>query len=201
MSTPGGGGLDRGLVGGPDAAEPQALADALSAEHAAVYAYGVVAARVRTARSTAVGAAWQEHLRRRDELVSVLTAAGAVVPVPAPGYTLPVEVSDAETAVALALAVEESTAVAWRSVLERSAPGSPAVVVATTTPAAKPTTAPTTRTTAPTPSPSAVPQAPYAVRAAAVAALVDCAGRASAWRGVLGTSPVTTAFPGEPTPG
>ncbi len=199
MSTPGGGQFATGLDGGPEAAEPRALADALSAEHAAVYACGVVAARVRTDRAAAVDAAWQEHLRRRDELVSVLTAAGAAVPVAAPGYALPVEVTDAETAVALALVVEESTAVAWRSVLERSAPGSPAVVVATTTPAA--TTVATTRTAAPAASRRSAPPAPYAVRAAAVAALVDCAGRASAWRGVLGTSPVTTAFPGEPAPG
>lgn len=102
--------------------EQNALTDALAAEHAAVYAYGVVAARALPGRTGAVRAATLAHEQRRDALVAALTAAGASAPVAAPGYLLPVVVTNGEQAIQLAVAVEEAVALAWRSVLERSEP-------------------------------------------------------------------------------
>lgn len=103
--------------------ERSALDDAVAAEHAAVYAYGVVAARALPGRADAVRAATATHEQRRDALVAALTAAGSAAPVAAPGYVLPVVVRNGEQAIQLALAVEEEVALAWRSVLERSEPG------------------------------------------------------------------------------
>lgn len=154
-----------------NAAEQQALADALAAEHAAVYAYGVVAAFVLAQRRTAVDAATSAHAARRDAATDALTADRAAAPLSATGYALPVVVTDGVTAARLAAAVEDTTAQAWRAVLERSDP-------VTTAPTAD---APDLRTTA-------------------VAALTDCAVRAAGWRVALGAVPATTAFPGRPGP-
>lgn len=149
--------------------EQRALGVALAAEHAAVYAYGVVAAFVLPQRREAAAAATQAHGNRRDALTDALTAGAAPAPPAAPGYALPVTVVDAVTAVRLAATVEDSTAVAWRAVLERSDP--------VTTPPAPGT---------------------FDVRSTAVAALTDCAVRAAGWRVTLGVAPATTAFPGQP---
>lgn len=147
----------------------QALADAVRAEHAAVYAYGIVDAYAAAQRSAAVNAAATAHRRRRDATVALLRASGTQAPVAAPGYVIPLPVTDAASAAALAAEVERETAVAWRSVLEHSDPD-------------------------PDPPPAPADD----VRASAVAALTDCAVRAATWRAVLGQSPTTTAFPGQP---
>ena len=154
-------------------AEHGALADALAAEHAAVYAYGVVAAFALASRREAVAAATRAHATRRDALTDALTDDGATAPLSAPGYALPAAVTDAVTAMRLAVTLEDDTALAWRSVLERSDPVSA----------------------------SPAPRA-FEVRTTAVTALTDCAVRAAGWRLVLGTAPATRAFPGQPnTPG
>ena len=150
-------------------AEHGALADALAAEHAAVYAYGVVAAFALASRRDAVAAATRAHATRRDAVTDALTVDGATAPLSAPGYALPAAVIDAVTAMRLAVTLEDDTALAWRSVLERSDPVTP----------------------------SATPRA-FEVRAAAVSALTDCAVRAAGWRLVLGIAPATRAFPGQP---
>ncbi|MEO6882262.1 MAG: DUF4439 domain-containing protein [Mycobacteriaceae bacterium] len=184
--------------------EQDALTEALAAEHAAVYAYGVVAARALPGRTGAVRAATDVHEQRRDALVAALTAAGASAPVAAPGYLLPVVVTNGEQAIALALAVEEGVALAWHSVLERSEPGTaPATPLPTRTttptsapaPASNPSSTPAPASSDLVTAPSA-PGGTYAVRPTALAALTDCAVRATGWRRVLGTSPATTAFPG-----
>lgn len=147
------------------------MADALRAEHAAVYAYGVVAAFVLAPRKDAVAAATAAHEVRRDAVNRALVAAGAIAPVSEPGYLMPLAVTDPVTATQLAVIVETDTAVAWRSVLERSDPST-----------------------------EGVPGGSFDVRATAVAGLSDCAVRATGWRVALGTVPATTAFPGLPTP-
>jgi hypothetical protein len=55
-------------------------------EHAAVFAYGLIAARVPPGRREQARAAWAWHLTRRDLLEERLLAAGVQPPVAAPGY-------------------------------------------------------------------------------------------------------------------
>ncbi|MEV0946316.1 ferritin-like domain-containing protein [Rhodococcus sp. NPDC049939] len=100
------------------AAEAQSLADALTAEHAAVFAYGVVAAFSNPTRDAQVAADAAAHRACRDSLTDMLTAAGMPAPAAAAGYTLPFPVVDPVTAAQLAAQAEVDTAVAWRAVVE-----------------------------------------------------------------------------------
>ncbi|MFF8775156.1 ferritin-like domain-containing protein [Kitasatospora sp. NPDC015120] len=81
--------------------------DALSAEHAAIYGYGVVGARLtddqqRTDARTTLAA----HQSRRDAWQRLLTGTGATPTAAAPGYQLPFPVTDAPTATRLAAHLE-----------------------------------------------------------------------------------------------
>ncbi|AOW92407.1 hypothetical protein BFN03_05965 [Rhodococcus sp. WMMA185] len=102
----------------PTAAEGPSLADALATEHAAVFAYGVVAAFSDPTRATQVAADAAAHRARRDSLTDTLTAAGLTAPAAAAGYTLPFPVVDPITAAQLAAQTEADIAVAWRAVVE-----------------------------------------------------------------------------------
>jgi ferritin-like protein len=95
-----------------------ALAAALSAEEAAIYAYGLVGVNLTgdggrdEARSAEAA-----HRSRRDVLVSRLAQLRAsTAPVPA-GYELPFPVTDRAGALKLAIHVEDGVAAAWRAVL------------------------------------------------------------------------------------
>ena len=55
--------------------EQQALSDALRAEHAAVYAYGLIAAFSNPARIGDISADAAAHRARRDATIDALTAA------------------------------------------------------------------------------------------------------------------------------
>lgn len=158
--------------GGLSQQEQQSLGDALRAEHAAVYAYGLVAAHAAAQRDAVVAEAAAAHRARRDRATSLLSVGDARPPQAEAGYVLPVAVIDPTTAALLAAEVENETAVAWRSVLERSAPDQPA--------------------------PQVDGPLSAGVRSVAVDALIDCAVRMALWRGVLGQSSPTTAFPGQP---
>ena len=92
---------------------PPAGADALAAltsgEHAAVYAYGVVVARVAERDRARARQAWAWHLARRDVLEERLLAAGLRPPAAAPGYAIgPLPAPDA--VVTLAATVEDRIA-------------------------------------------------------------------------------------------
>ncbi|MEU1985667.1 ferritin-like domain-containing protein [Nocardia sp. NPDC019395] len=100
--------------------EQQALHDALAAEYAAVYAYGLIAAHAGAGQSRTVGQYTAEHRARRDATVDALTGKGGTAPPPDPAYTVPIPVSDPDTAAQLAIVVETDTAVAWRAVVERA---------------------------------------------------------------------------------
>lgn len=92
------------------ASDAQAVRTALAAEHAAVYGYGVLGARLSgTLRATAKDM-WNEHRAQRDELESVLT--GEPVPAAA-AYRLPVKVASARSAARLAAALEDDLAAAY----------------------------------------------------------------------------------------
>jgi hypothetical protein len=90
--------------------ELSALQDALAAEHAAVYGYGVAGAHLAGSRRAAATADWVAHQVARDDLEAMLRSAGAQ-PVPAAvAYRLPAPVHSARAAVSLALYLEEKVA-------------------------------------------------------------------------------------------
>ena len=91
---------------------------ALSAEEAAIYAYGILGVKL-TAEGELVEARAAEaiHRDRRDALVLRLAALKAsTAPAPA-GYELPFAVTGRDTALKLAIQVEDGVAQAWRAVL------------------------------------------------------------------------------------
>ncbi len=100
--------------------EQQALIDALDAEYAAVFAYGIVGAFSNPDRANLVAANTAAHRARRNATIDALTAASVTAPEPQAGYTVPFPVVDPVSAAQLAATVEAETAVAWRSVIERA---------------------------------------------------------------------------------
>lgn len=97
-----------------------ALQGALGAEHAAVWVYGMVAAFVPGALSRRLDEAATAHQARRDATQRILIDAGAAPVPPEPGYLTPEPVTDAASALRLAITAETDAAAAWRSVVERS---------------------------------------------------------------------------------
>ena len=64
----------------------QSLADLLAGEHAATFAYGLLAARASAGQRPLAQDLWQQHLVARDYLQSQIVAAGDTPPIPAPAY-------------------------------------------------------------------------------------------------------------------
>jgi hypothetical protein len=93
------------------------LADALRGEHAAIYAYGVLGARLENATVPVAEAAEAAHRARRDALMLRLAALRAPVPPAEPAYALPVPVPDRAAALQLMILVEERCAGIWRQAL------------------------------------------------------------------------------------
>ncbi|MFF9866746.1 ferritin-like domain-containing protein [Streptomyces sp. NPDC013953] len=87
-----------------------AVQAALAAEHAAVYGYGVVGARVGEDRRTEATAAYAAHRARRDALVRTVRDLDAKPAAAAAGYALPFAVPDAAAAVRLAAELEDRIA-------------------------------------------------------------------------------------------
>ncbi|MFC4145437.1 ferritin-like domain-containing protein [Micromonospora mangrovi] len=137
----------------------EALSAALTAEYAAVWAYGVIGVRLTGTARNAARAAEAAHRARRDALILQLSSGGTPVPADRAGYALPYPVTDRAGALRLAVDVEERTAAFWRA---------------------------------------ALPHTGGADRNRALAALTDCALRATRWRRTAGVTPLTVAFPGRP---
>lgn len=95
----------------------EALAPALTAEHAAIFAYGPIGVRLSGAAADEARAAEAAHRARRDALVLLLTAGGGVAPPAAAAYELPFPVTDAAAARRLAVEIEERTGAVWRAAL------------------------------------------------------------------------------------
>jgi hypothetical protein len=93
------------------------LASVLGAEHAAIFGYGVVGARLDAATVALAAQAESTHRSRRDALVRRLTASGASAPPAEPAYGLRQPVTDQASALKLAIDIEERTAAAWRAAL------------------------------------------------------------------------------------
>ncbi|WP_067548592.1 ferritin-like domain-containing protein [Nocardia crassostreae] len=98
--------------------DQQALMDALSAEYAAVYAYGVIAAYANSDRAKLVSEYTAAHRVRRDATADALKSLGAGVPAPDAAYTAPFVVDDPIPAAKLAVTVETDCATAWRAAVE-----------------------------------------------------------------------------------
>ncbi|HEV7899953.1 MAG TPA: ferritin-like domain-containing protein [Planosporangium sp.] len=93
------------------------LTDALRAEHAAIYAYGVLGARLDTVAVPVAEAAEAAHRARRDALRLRLGTLHASAPPAEPAYALPAPVPDRAAALQLMITVEERCAANWRQVL------------------------------------------------------------------------------------
>ncbi|MCU1592253.1 MAG: hypothetical protein JWP11_3509 [Frankiales bacterium] len=91
------------------------LVTLVEAEHAAVYAYGVLGARLDDAGRRIAVTAYDSHRARRDQLVAALQAAGVTAPAPLPSYD--VAVADAPAALQLAVRLEAGLSVRWRDLV------------------------------------------------------------------------------------
>jgi hypothetical protein len=104
----------------PKDADQAALFDALGTEHATIYGYGVVSAKVLPAENALVSEAIAQHRDRREAVVAMLSEREVTVPLPAAGYQLPMTVNNYIEAAKLAIRMESDCAVAWRAVLEQA---------------------------------------------------------------------------------
>jgi hypothetical protein len=93
------------------------LAEALVAEHAAIFGYGPVGAHLDAATVPLAHQAEAAHRSRRDAVAMRLLARGASAPVAEPAYALPALVNDQTSALRLAILIEERTAAVWRAAL------------------------------------------------------------------------------------
>src|SRR5215218_11522530 len=104
-----------------ESTETAALREALAAEHAAVWGFGVVGAALDGEERAAASAAESAHRDVRDHVTALLDERGAD-PVPAQGaYRLPFPVLSAVDATKLAVVLEDGVAAAWVRVLDQAA--------------------------------------------------------------------------------
>jgi hypothetical protein len=108
---------DASTAGAAAPAGPDALSAALTAEHAAIFGYGVVGAHLDPDGQNAARACEAVHRDRRDAISLRIAAAGGTPAPAAPAYALPFPVGDPASAMKLAVALEEGAAGAWRTAL------------------------------------------------------------------------------------
>lgn len=102
--------------------EVAALQAALSAEHAAVFGYGVLGAHLAGPQQAGAQRDWVAHQAARDTLTGMLAAAGAQPVAAAAAYRLPLRVRDARGAAELAAVIEDRVAAAYLGVVALSGP-------------------------------------------------------------------------------
>lgn len=102
------------------ARELRALQDALAAEHAAVYGYGIVGGLISDDRRADARAAYTAHRARRDALVREVKDNGADPVAAAAGYALPFRVADSSAAVRLAEELENRVAGVYADLVRAS---------------------------------------------------------------------------------
>lgn len=100
----------------PGDAAIKTLQTALATEQAALWSYGLVTAYNPKAKAD-VSRMVQEHQVTNNVAVDLLTQSGVTPQEPAPAYSTPFKVTDAPSAIRLALAIESDCAAAWRSVI------------------------------------------------------------------------------------
>lgn len=91
----------------------------VEAEHAAVYAYGVLGARLDDTRRRSALLAYESHRSRRDQVSAALRTAGGTPPAPLAAYD--VTVANSAEALALAVRIEEGLALRWRDLVGEAA--------------------------------------------------------------------------------
>ena len=101
--------------------ENAALDEALAAEHAAVWGYGVVGSALGNDARPQAAAAEAAHRDVRDQVSALLAARKADVVDAEGAYALPFPVLSAVDAAALGAVLEDGTAAAWVRVLDQAA--------------------------------------------------------------------------------
>jgi hypothetical protein len=104
-----------------ESTENAALSDALAAEHAAVWGYGVVGAALAAAARQQAAGSEAAHRDVRDQVSALLAGRDADVVDAEGGYALPFPVLSAVDAAALAAVLEDGVAAAWVRVLDQAA--------------------------------------------------------------------------------
>lgn len=104
----------------PSDAADGAMFDAIATVHATIYGYGFVSAHSLPEDNYLVADAMAEHRVRREAAIALLEERGADVPLPAAGYSLPMEVDTPADAANFAVAMEQDVATAWRAVIEQA---------------------------------------------------------------------------------
>jgi hypothetical protein len=104
----------------PEAPDAAALYDALAAEHATIYGYGIVSAHSTPDVNDLVSDALSQHRAQREAAIAMLGTRSVTPPLPAVGYQLPMPVDDPTGAAKLAVQMENDNAVAWRAVAEQA---------------------------------------------------------------------------------
>jgi hypothetical protein len=89
------------------------IAKALAAEHAAVYAYGVIGAKTGGKLRDRATASFDAHRARRDQLRALIVQRGGQPVEPDPTYQLPFAVTTSSDAVRLAALVEQRLVTAY----------------------------------------------------------------------------------------
>ncbi len=95
----------------PSAAAPSPLADAVSGENAAIYAYGVIGPHLTGADRALATQAELDHRNLRDQISETMPSPPAAAAV----YQMPFPVTGVATALAAAVEVEERVSVLWRA--------------------------------------------------------------------------------------
>jgi uncharacterized protein DUF4439 len=91
----------------------QALQDALAAENAAIYGYGVAGAMLSGEDKASALTDWRLHQEARDTLQAMITKLGATPVAASAAYRLPFPVRDAHSARRLAATLEEGVTRAY----------------------------------------------------------------------------------------
>jgi Domain of unknown function (DUF4439) len=99
-----------------------ALQQALAAEQAASYGFGVVGAHLAGRALTTATADWVAHQRARDQLEQLLIARGATPAPAAVAYRLPFAVGTVREAVSLAIVLADRVAAAYLGLVAVSEP-------------------------------------------------------------------------------
>ncbi|XRQ03553.1 ferritin-like domain-containing protein [Actinomadura welshii] len=97
----------------------EAVRAVLKAEHAAVYGYGVLGARLQGSLQRTARAVWDDHRAKRNALASILSGEPVAA---AAAYRLPVEVTSPRSAARLAAALEDGLVPAYVGLAGASSP-------------------------------------------------------------------------------
>jgi hypothetical protein len=110
---------DKGAL--DEGTENAALGEALAAEHAAVWGYGVVGAALPEGDRQPAEAAEAAHRDVRDQVTALLVGRKAEVVDAKGGYALPFPVLSPVDAAALGAVLEDGVTAAWVRVLDQAA--------------------------------------------------------------------------------